>query len=112
MTDNVIVGKRFAQLRSELASVGEEVWSQARVGEAIGITANMVGRLEQFCAGNIDALLGMLRFYHARGFNISWIVLPDNSGVSKYSLSDANRAVDVQFVLDKIDELRNSIISQ
>lgn len=112
MTDNLFVGKRLAQLRGELASIGEEMWSQARVGEAIGITANMVGRLEQFCAGKNDALLAMLRFYHARGFNISWIVLEDNSSVSKHNLSDANKAVDAQFVLEKIDELKELIISQ
>jgi hypothetical protein len=112
MSDNVIVGKRLAQLRGELTKVGDEVWSQARVGEAIGITANMVSRLEQFCAGNIDALLGMLRFYQDRGYNISWIVSEDNSGVSKHMLSDANKAVDAQFVLEKIDELKELISSQ
>jgi hypothetical protein len=112
MTDNVIVGKRLAQLRSELANAGEEVWSQSKVAAAAGLTANMVGRLEQFCAGTIDGILALLSFYHSRGFNISWIVLPDNSSVSKHNLSDANKAVDAQFVLEKIDELKELIISQ
>jgi hypothetical protein len=112
MKDNIIVGKRLAQLRSELASSGEEVWSQSRVAAAAGLTANMVGRLEQFCAGTIDGILALLTFYHKRGYNINWIVLPDNSAVSKHSLSDANKAVDAQFVLSKLDELKEVIISQ
>jgi hypothetical protein len=112
MSDNVIVGKRLAQLRSELASAGEEVWSQAKVAAAAGLTANMVGRLEQFCAGTIDGILALLTFYHNRGYNISWIVLPDNSSVSKHSLSDANKAIDAQSVLSKLDELKEFIVSQ
>ncbi|MGI4734817.1 MAG: hypothetical protein ACRYG7_06505 [Janthinobacterium lividum] len=104
---NVIVGKRLAQLRSELAGPGEEMWSQGKVASETGLTTNMVGRLEQFCGGSIDAILALLAFYHGRGYNVGWIILPDNSAVSKYVLSDSGKAIDTQFVIGKIGELQD-----
>jgi hypothetical protein len=111
MNNNEVVARRLSQLRSELASPGEEAWSQQRLADEAGLTLNIVHRLEQSCAGRIEAMFTLLTFYHNRGYNISWIILDDNSAVSKYLLNDA-KAVDTQFVLNKLEELRASIVSQ
>jgi hypothetical protein len=111
MNINTIVARRLSQLRGDLASPGEEAWSQQRLAEEAGLTTNIVHRLEQSCAGRIESMLTLLSFYYHRGYNISWIVLDDNSAVSKYLLNDA-KAVDTQFVLNKIEELKMSIVSQ
>jgi len=111
MNHNAIVARRLSQLRGELASPGEESWSQQRLADEAGLTLNIVHRLEQACAGRIESMFALLTFYHRQGYNISWIILDDNSSVSKYLLNDA-KAVDTQFVLNKIEELRESIVSQ
>lgn len=104
-----LIGKRLAQLRDELAGPGEDAWTQDRLAEATGLTRNMIARLEQSCSGSIESCMTLLIFYHQRGYNLSWIVLPDNSAVSKMAISDASKAVDVQLVRSKLQELREML---
>jgi len=109
MIDNAnrdLIGKRLAMLRDELGGPGEDTWTQDRLAEATGLTRNMIARLEQSCSGSIESCMTLLIFYHQRGYNLSWIVLPDNSSVSKMAISDASKAVDVQLVRSKLQELR------
>ncbi|RZJ57197.1 MAG: XRE family transcriptional regulator [Hymenobacter sp.] len=109
MIDNAnrdLIGKRLAMLRDELGGPGEDAWTQDRLADATGLTRNMIARLEQSCSGSIESCMTLLIFYHQRGYNLSWIVLPDNSSVSKMAISDASKAVDVQLVRSKLQELR------
>ncbi|UYZ61217.1 helix-turn-helix domain-containing protein [Hymenobacter latericus] len=76
------VGQRLAQLREELAATSGERWPQSRVAEVVGLDKNQVTRLE-LGKGTIDAFVALLLFYQGRGYNLNWIVVPDNSAVSK-----------------------------
>ena len=103
------IGKRLAQLRDELASLGEDTWSQARLAEEAGLSRNVVARLEQSFSGSIEVCLTILLFFHQRGYNISWIVLPDNSTVSKMVLSDTAKSIDTQLMHSKLIEFKETL---
>ena len=100
------IGKRLAQLRNELACPGEPTWSQARLAEETDLTPNQVARLEQAGAGGIGLLVQLLAFYHARGYSLSWILLPDNTHASKMALIETAKSVEANMVLGKLGELK------
>lgn len=93
-------------LRDELAGPGEDSWSQAKLAEEAGLSRNVVARLEQTFSGSIEVCLTILFFFHRRGYNISWIVLPDNSTVTKMAMSDTTKALDAQLVLANLEDLK------
>jgi len=101
-----LIGKRLAQLRDELATPGEAKWSQVRLATELGLTQNVVARLEKSAAGSNESLLTLLLFYHQRGFNITWILLDDNSHVSKVRLNETTPTLDRQSVLEKLGNFR------
>lgn len=106
MSNREQIGKRLVMLRDELAGPGEDSWSQARLAEEAGLSRNVVARLEQTFSGSIEVCLTILFFFHRRGYNISWIVLPDNSTVTKMALSDTTKALDAELVLANLGELK------
>lgn len=100
------IGKRLALLRDELACPGEDAWSQARLAEEAGLSRNVVARLEQSFSGSIEVCLTILLFFHQRGYNISWIVLPDNTTVSKMALNESAKALDAHLVFSELADLK------
>ncbi|GGF27243.1 hypothetical protein [Hymenobacter cavernae] len=103
------IGKRLALLRDELASPGEEKWAQSKVAAETGLTLNQVARLEQAAAGSIEGFVTILLFYHNKGYNISWILLPDNTTVSKRALSENTKTVDARDVIKKLSAFKEEI---
>jgi transcriptional regulator with XRE-family HTH domain len=106
---NMLIGKRLAQLRNELAYPGEITWSQARLAEATDLTPNQIARLEQSGAGSIEAFVKLLTFYYGHGYSLSWILLTDNSTTSKRALSENSKSLESHLVLGKLDELKQLI---
>lgn len=100
------IGRRLALLRDELACPGEDAWSQGRLADETGLTRNMVLRLEKAGNGSLEGCLALLFFYHQRGYNLSWILLPDNSTVSKMQLNDDKKSIDVHLVLGKLTSFK------
>jgi len=100
------IGKRLAQLRNELACPGEASWSQARLAEETGLTPNQIARLEQAGAGSIETFVRLLNFYYNRGYSLSWLLLPDNTMVSKMALTEAAKSLEASAVLVMLDKLR------
>ncbi|QNE42180.1 hypothetical protein F1C16_21375 (plasmid) [Hymenobacter sp. NBH84] len=107
-----LIGKRLAQLRDELAAPGEAKWSQVRLANELGLTQNVVARLEKSAAGSNESLLTLLLFYHQRGFNITWILLDDNSHVSRMRLDETTPTLDKRSVLEKLAGLRETVDSE
>ena len=103
------IGKRLAQLRNELACPGEDAWTQARVAQTVGLTQNMVSRLESEGKGSMEALMSLLLFYYQHGYNLNWVLAEDNSTLSKMVLSDASKVLDAHMVFEKIEELRHDV---
>lgn len=100
------IGKRLVMLRDELAGPGEDSWSQAKLAEESGLSRNVIARLEQTFSGSIEVCLTILFFFHRRGYNISWIILPDNSMVTKIAMSETTKALDAQLVISNLIELK------
>jgi transcriptional regulator with XRE-family HTH domain len=108
-----VIGKRLAQLRNELgAGPGEAGWSQARVAEVTGLTVNQVARMEQTGGASIEAFVTMLTFYHQRGYSIGWILLADNSNVSKVTLGETVKAVDSNLVAVRLEGIKQSLVKE
>jgi hypothetical protein len=101
-----LIGKRLALLRDELAGPGEDAWTQGKVATEIGLTLNQVARLEQSAAGSIEAFVTLLLFYHQRGYNISWVLLKDNSTVSKRGLTKDTKTLDAREIVEKLSEFK------
>ena len=106
------IGKRLALLRDELASPGEESWTQSRLASELGLPRNMIGRLERSGAGSIEAFVTLLLFYLQRGYNISWILLPNNSTVSKRTLSESTKTIDAHTFVNALTQLKQSIVKE
>jgi len=107
-----IIGKRLAQLRNELACPGESTWSQGRLSEETGLTPNQIARVEQASAGSIETFVTLLSFYHRKGYNLTWILLPDNTTISKMALSETAKSVDAYLVVERLGELKEMIGKQ
>lgn len=103
---NLLIGKRLAQLRNELACPGEATWSQARLAEETGLTPNQIARLEQAGAGSIEAFVKLLTFYHSRGYSLGWLLLPDNANISKMALTETAKSLEANAVLEMLNKLR------
>lgn len=107
--NRIQIGKRLSIIRDELAGPGEDAWTQGKVALETGLTLNQVSRLEQSAAGSIEGLVTLLLFYHGRGYNISWILLPDNSNVSKLALIENTKALNANNVITKLAALREGL---
>lgn len=101
-----LIGRRLAALRDELARPGEEKWTQAMVAQETGLTLNMVGQMERSGGGGIEIFVAYLLFFHQRGYNINWIVLPDNTHTSKRRLKDEIKTVDMRSVDDQLQRIK------
>lgn len=107
-----LIGQRLTQLRQELAGPEEKKWSQAQVAAAAGLTRNVVARLEQHGAGGIDMLQTLLTFYHERGYNPSWVLLADNSGVAKHRIGEGEKVITTKEAAEMIQALNASMQQQ
>lgn len=105
-----LIGQRLAQLRNELGNPGEKRWSRSRVSEATGVTLNALTVLENKGAGTIETLVTLLVFYHEQGFNPAWVVLVDNSAVSKWVLAENTKAVTVERVTEELTNLKEGLL--
>ncbi len=74
------IGPRFVQLRSDLSERTRMKWTQTHVAEATGLTLNQVTRLES-SSGPMTAFMKLCLFYYAWGYDINWIMVPDNENM-------------------------------
>ncbi|WP_133271011.1 hypothetical protein [Hymenobacter radiodurans] len=104
-----LIGKRLAALRDELAGPGEKKWTIAMVAEETGLTQNMVGQMERSGAGGIEIFISYLLFFYRRGYNLNWIILPDNASVSKKRLEEDVKTIDMRSVANQFQYMREAI---
>ncbi len=84
------LGERLHQLRTTL---GEEdfapkAWARARVAREAGVTSAALTRLETTGHGTAASLIAVLRFYQDQGFNLAWVLAPDNGGIPLRAFRD------------------------
>lgn len=106
------IGKRLAQLRNELACPGEDTWTQVRLADETGLTPNQIARLEQAGAGSIETFVKLLNFYNTHGYSLSWLLLPDNTLVSKMAIAETSKSLEATTVLSMFDRIRQVLGSE
>ena len=86
------VGKRLAIIREELGKhYGEAGWTQAAVAKRIGLTQNIVWRIEQGEGGKIENWLKVMGVYESQGYNLNWVLTKNNGQVSKLQLDEVTK---------------------
>lgn len=83
------VGQRLTKIREELGKhYGEADWTQAAVARRIGLTQNIVWRIEQGEGGKIENWLKLMGVYESQGYNLNWVLTRHNGQVSKLQLDE------------------------
>lgn len=76
-----LISQRLVKLRKHLGErLGHEL-AQADLAEQAGIKDYMYQRLETGLRGTTLTLVTLLNFYRTQGYNLDWILTPDNSRI-------------------------------
>ncbi len=67
------IGKRFAQLRSELSKQDGQNWSQAKVAKEIGVLQSVISKAEQG-KGSLTNIIQIMVFFRDKGFSMDWLM--------------------------------------
>ena len=84
------LGERLCQLRTTLAEedFDPKAWPRARVAREAGVSDAALARLENTGRSTADSLAAVLRFYQDQGFNLAWVLAPDNEGIPLHAFRD------------------------
>ncbi len=94
------LGRRLTHLRKTLSIDSEKRWSQRDLADALDVSQNLILRAEHGL-GSLQHMLRLILFYYQHGYNIHWILVPDNREIPMRIGSDA--------VLREIKLLHSSI---
>jgi transcriptional regulator with XRE-family HTH domain len=101
---NTELGQRLAELRKTVAQdLGLDL-TQENIAKQLNVTNDVISRLEKG-KGKLESLLKLLLFYHQKGYNILWVLIPDNKNMKKYGQSDMNTNPEVLHTLEKLNSL-------
>lgn len=84
------LGERLHQLRLTLAAEAYDpkAWPRARVAREAGVTSAALTRLETTGRGTAASLGAVLHFYQDQGFNLAWVLVPDNEEIPLHAFRD------------------------
>ena len=84
------IGERLTQLRAMLAaeSLVPNDWPPALLARKAGVSRAAYTRLESTGRGSTDVLSAVLHFYQSMGFNLAWILTPDNADIPVQGFRD------------------------
>ena len=84
------LGERLRQLRTTLAEedFDPKAWPRARVAREAGVSDAALARLENTGSSTAASLAAVLRFYQDQGFNLAWVLAPDNEGIPRHAFRD------------------------
>lgn len=107
------VGRRLATIREELGRFyGDHNWSQTAVGNMIGLTQNIITRMEHGKGGLMENWLKVLNLYESQGYNLKWILTEDNSQVSKLVINESTIGQVRDDLLSRIGTLRSETLEK
>lgn len=88
---SVNLGERLTFLRSIMGSddLDLEVWSRTRLAREAQVPLAALTRLEKTGGGTAATLAALLHFYQGQGFNVAWVLAPDNAQVPYRVFQDA-----------------------
>lgn len=84
------LGERLRQLRTTLAeeAFDPKAWPRARVAREAGVSGAALARLEDTGNSTAANLSALLHFYQDQGFNLAWVLTPDNEGIPLRTFRD------------------------
>lgn len=87
---SVHIGERLTQLRAMLAaeSLVPNDWPPAVLAHKAGVSRAAYTRLESSGRGSTDVLTAVLHFYQSMGFNLAWVLTPDNADIPVEAFRD------------------------
>ena len=101
-----VISERLINLRKHLGErLGTKLTTQD-VGEKCGLEKHKVYRLENGLGGNTHALVDLLLFYRSHGYNLDWIMMPDNSRIPMM-LSTGNELMKISNQIHQLSRLLN-----
>jgi transcriptional regulator with XRE-family HTH domain len=86
---NEQIGQRLAELRKTLAADSGQDLPQTKLAQELNVTQDVVYRLEKG-TGSIENLTKILLYYHHKGYNMLWVLVPDNEDLPKYQCDYQN----------------------
>ncbi|HEX8656648.1 MAG TPA: hypothetical protein VF690_03905 [Hymenobacter sp.] len=81
--NSVHIGERLTQLRAMMAaeSLVPGAWPRALLAREAGVSLAALTRLESTGRGSTKVLTAVLHYYQAKGFNLAWVLTPDNADI-------------------------------
>ena len=110
------VGRRLMIIREELRDFWQQRgqdgqdWSQTGVGRQVGLTQNIITRMEHGKGGLIENWLILLSFYAGLGYNLNWILTEDNQRITKLQINESTAGQIRDEVLGKLSAMRESTL--
>lgn len=104
--NSVNLGERLFQFRAIMAaeSLVPDDWPRALLAREAGVPLAALTRLERTGRGSADVLAAVLRFYQDRGFNLAWVLTPDNGDIPLRGFRDI-------FQDEKLPQVREPLAS-
>jgi transcriptional regulator with XRE-family HTH domain len=86
-----MLGERLTQLRMVLVEEAflPDAWSRASVARVAGVSPATLARLEKTGTGMAASLAAVLAYYQAEGFNLAWVLTPENATLPLREFRDA-----------------------
>lgn len=101
-----VIGERLINLRKHLGErLGIKLTTQD-VGEKCGLEKHKVYRLETGLLGTTHNLVDLLLFYRSHGYNLDWIMIPDNSRIPMM-LSSGKELLKISDQIHQLSRLLN-----
>jgi hypothetical protein len=88
--NSVNIGERLFQLRAMMAaeSLVPDAWPRTLLARKAGVSLAAYTRLETTGQGSIKVLTAVLHFYQSMGFNLAWVLTPDNADIPLQGFRD------------------------
>ena len=86
----VTLGERLTQFRWMMATIHLvfDDWPRTRLAREAGVSLAALTRLESTGRGSTEVLTAVLHFYQDRGFNLAWVLTPDNADIPVQGFRD------------------------
>jgi hypothetical protein len=105
------IGQRIAELRATLSSDTGEKWSQPKLARELGLTQDIIYRLEQG-SGSLDNFIKVLLFFHSKGFDLFWMIAPDNTSLPKYRQIKEQPLQENPEIIKALEKMSNLILGK
>lgn len=112
------VGRRLMIIREELRDFWQlrgqdgQDWSQTGVGRQVGLTQNIITRMEHGKGGLIENWLILLSFYEGLGYNLNWILTEDNQRITKLQINESTAGQIRDEILGKLRTMRENTLKE